>query len=196
MLLTIAGFELGQRLRRLSTYIYFFVFLLFGGLFAVSAGGAIPNATLDFGTGGKVLVNSPYALNSMISYVTFFGLVITAAIAGQSTFQDIASNSASFFYTAPIRKFDYLAGRYLGALAIQIAIFSSVGLGTWIGTHLPWLDPTRLGPHRTAAYLMPYVLLVIPNLIVTSAIFFALAALGRKMLPVYVGSLILLIGYF
>jgi ABC-2 type transport system permease protein len=196
MLRTIASFEFRHRLRRISTYVYFLVFLLLGILFAAASGGAIPNATIEFGTGGKVFVNSPYALNNIISYVAFFGLVITAAIAGQATYQDTASNSTSFFYTSPITKFDYLAGRYLGALAIQLLIFSSVGIGAWIGVHLPWLDPTRVGANLMAAYFQPYFLLVIPNLILTSAIFFGLAALGRKMLPVYAGSVILLIGYF
>src|SRR5262249_40377227 len=75
-------------------------------------------------------------------------------------------------------------------------IFSSVGLGAWIGTLMPWLDPTRLSPQRVAAYLQPYFTLVLPNLILLTAIFFALAALGKRMLPVYSGSVILLIGYF
>ena len=163
MVWTIASFEFHQRLHRISTYVYFLVFLLLGVLFAAMSGGAIPNATVEFGTGGKVLVNSPYALNAIISYVAFFGLVITAAIAGQATYQDTASNSTSFFYTSPITKFDYLAGRYLGALLIQFAIFSSVGIGAWIGVHLPWLDPTRVGPNLPLAYLQPYFLLVIPN---------------------------------
>jgi len=196
MVWTIASFEFHQRLHRISTYVYFLVFLLLGVLFAAMSGGAIPNATVEFGTGGKVLVNSPYALNAIISYVAFFGLVITAAIAGQATYQDTASNSTSFFYTSPITKFDYLAGRYMGALLIQFAIFSSVGIGAWIGVHLPWLDPTRVGPNLPLAYLQPYFLLVIPNLILTSAIFFGLAALTRRMLAVYAGSVILLIAFF
>src|SRR4029078_1368003 len=123
-------------------------------------------------------------------------LVITAAIAGQATYQDTASNSTSFFYTSPITKFDYLGGVYMGAMLIQFAIFSSVGIGAWIGVHLPWLDPTRVGPNLPLAYLQPYFLLVIPNLILTSAIFFGLAALTRRMLAVYAGSAILLIAFF
>jgi ABC-2 type transport system permease protein len=196
MVLTIALFEVHQRLRRISTYVYFLVFFALSCLFVVMAGGAIPQATVEFGTGGKVLVNSPYALNNIIAYVTFFGVVVTAAIAGQATYQDVHSNSTAFFYTAPITKFQYLAGRFLGALLIQFVIFASVGLGAWVGTRLPWLDPARVGPQNTAAFFQPYLLLVIPNLILTTAIFFGLAALGRKMLPVYAGSVILLIGYF
>ena len=196
MVLNILSFEFRQRLGRLSTYIYFLVFAGLGCLFAAIAGGAIPQATVDFGTGGKVLVNSPFALNNIISFVTFFGIIVTAAIAGQATYQDIHTNSTSFFYTAPITKFDYLAGRYLGALAIQLVIFASVGLGAWIATHLPTIDPARVGPQNLAAYFQPYFILVIPNLIFMTAIFFGLGALGRKMLPVYAASAIMLIGYF
>jgi ABC-2 type transport system permease protein len=196
MIGAIARFELRQRLRRLSTYVYFVVFFVLGCLFALVSGGAIPNAAVDFGAGGKVLVNSPYALNVIITFCTFFGLVVTAAIAGQATYQDVDHDSTAFFYTAPITKADYLGGRFLGALAVQAAIFSSVGLGVWVGVHMPWLDATRLGPERLAAYLAPYAILVVPNLLLTTALFFSIAAVSRKMLPVYVTSVLLLIGYF
>ena len=189
-------FELQQRLRRISTYVYFVVFFALGLLFALMSGGAFAHATVDFGTGGKILLNSPYALNGIITYICFFGIVITAAIAGQATYQDIDNNTTPFFYTAPISKFDYLGGRFLAAVAVQVVIFSSVGLGAWIGTLTPWIDKTRMGPQMVAAYFQPYLINVLPNLVFLSAIFFALAALTRKMLPVYVAGVLVLIAYF
>jgi ABC-type transport system involved in multi-copper enzyme maturation permease subunit len=196
MLTNIFLFELQQRLRRISTYVYFVVFFALGCLFTLLSGGAFAGGSVDFGTGGKVLVNSPYALNSIITYISFFGIVITAAIAGQATYQDIDSNSAVFFYTAPITRLDYLGGRYFAAFALQVPIFASVGLGAWVGTLMPWIDKTRLGPQIVAAYFQPYFINVLPNLLFLTAIFFALAALSRKMLPVYVASVLVLIGYF
>jgi ABC-type transport system involved in multi-copper enzyme maturation permease subunit len=196
MLANIFLFELQQRLRRLSTWVYFVVFFVLGCMFALLSGGAFPGGVVEFGTGGKVLVNSPYALNSIITYISFFGIVITAAIAGQSTFQDIDSKIADFFYTAPITEFDYLGGRFLAAFMVQIPIFISVGLGAWVATLMPWIDKTRLGPQMVAAYFQPYFINVLPNLFFLTAIFFALAALSRKMLPVYIASVLVLIGYF
>src|SRR4029077_4272698 len=116
-------------------------------------------------------------LNAIVMYVSFFGVIVTAALAGQATYQDVESNSTALFYTAPITTFQYLAGRFLGALAVQLVIFASVGLGAWAGSRMPWLDPARVGPQNLLSYLQPYLTLVIPNLIVTSTIFFALAAL-------------------
>ena len=196
MVARILAFEFSQRLRRISTYVYFLVFFALGFLFLLMSGGAFSGASVDFGTGGRVLVTSPFALNLIIMYISFFGVVVSAALAGQAIFQDVENNTTAFLYTAPITKFDYLGGRFLGALAVQLVIFTSVGLGAWAGTLVPWLDPARVGPQSALAYLQPYFALVIPNLILTSAIFFALAALGRKMLPVYAGSVLLLIGYF
>jgi hypothetical protein len=196
MVASILAFEFSRRLHRLSTYVYFVVFLGLGFLFVLMSGGAFKEAAVDFGTGGRVLVTSPFALNLIITFVSFFGVIVTAALAGQATYQDVDSNSTAFFYTAPISKFDYLAGRFLGALAVQVVIFASVGLGAWAATRTPWLDPARVGPQFPLAYFQPYATLVIPNLIFTTAIFFALAALTRKMLPVYAGSVVLLIGYF
>jgi hypothetical protein len=195
MIASILTFEFERRLRRISTYVYFVVFFGLGFLFVLMSGGAFPQATVDFGTGGKVLVTSPFALNLIITFVSFFGVVVVAAISGQATYQDLDSNSTAFFYTA-ITKFDYLSGRFLGALAVQLVIFASVGLGAWAGTRMPWLDAARIGQQSFYSYFQPYLAMVIPNLIFISAIFFALAALGKKMLPVYAGSVILLIGYF
>jgi ABC-type transport system involved in multi-copper enzyme maturation permease subunit len=196
MLASVFLFEFQQRLRRLSTCVYFVVFFALGLLFTLMSGGAFATASVDFGTGGKVLINSPYALNGIITYICFFGIVITAAIAGQATFQDIDNKTTDFFYTAPITKVDYLGGRFLGAFAVQLVIFASVGLSTWVGTLTPWLDKTRVGPQMASAFLQPYVINVLPNLLFLTAIFFSLAALWRKMLPVYVASVLVLIGYF
>ena len=196
MIATILLFELKQRLRRISTYIYFGVFLFLGAFFMLLSGGGIPGSYVDFGTGGKVLVNSPYALNQIIVYIALFGVIVVAAIAGQATFQDIDSNSTAFFYTAPIRKVDYLLGRCLGALAVELFIFPSIAIGAFLAAHMPWMDPSRLGPGHFLNYLQPYLLLVIPNLIFLTAFFFALGVLTRRMLPVYAGSIIMVIGFF
>ena len=48
---------------------------------------------------------------------------------------------------------------------------------------------------RPLAYVQPYLTLVLPNLLFTAAIFFALPALTRQMLPNYVGGVLLLLGY-
>src|SRR5260370_14320157 len=136
-------FEFKQRIGGVSTVMYFLILFGLGYLFALIVGGAFPNAgTVDFG--GKVYANSPFLLSELISQVAFLGLIITAALAGQATYQDIDNNCDSFFYAAPIRKIDYLAGRFLGSLLTQLVIFSACGPGLWIGLKMPFLDSTKI----------------------------------------------------
>ena len=45
------------------------------------------------------------------------------------------------------------------------------------------------------AFLHPYFVVMLPNLIFSGAIFFALAALTRQMMPNYMGGAMMLVGY-
>ena len=196
MLLAIAGFEVSQRLRRVSTYVYFLVFLVLAAFFILAAGGAIPNATVEFGTGGKVDINSPWSLAMLMTLIASFTVVINAAIAGRATHQDIDADTTPLLFTRPITRAQYLGGRFLGALGVLLLLSLAIGIGAWLATKLPWMPASRLGPQRFAAYAVPYLLVVIPDLVLMASVFFALAVLTRRMLPVYVGAVVALLGYF
>ncbi len=62
MVKAIALFELNNGLRRISTYVYFTLFLALGYLMVIAAGGAFQSVNIGLGTGGKVVINSPYLL--------------------------------------------------------------------------------------------------------------------------------------
>jgi ABC-2 type transport system permease protein len=194
-LLRIAWFEVGRRLRMLSTYVYFGIFFGLGFLWISIAGGAFANASVDFGAGGKVPINAPFSILFLTMIGGYFGTIITAAIAGRATFQDIDHRTTPFFFSAPIRHRDYLGGRYLGAFLSVLMLYPGISLGAFVAAHAPFIDATRVGPDRLAAYLSPYLTILLPNLVFTAATFFALATLLRRMLPVYVGAVVLVLGY-
>jgi ABC-type transport system involved in multi-copper enzyme maturation permease subunit len=190
----IAGFELRTRLKRISTWVYFAVFLAAAMLWTAAAGGAIASANIVFGS-GKVWINSPYAISQTVAYLGMFGLTVMAALAGRAVQEDFEHRTESFFFTAPIAKWQFLGGRYLGALVVLLLVFVGIGLGVFAGTLLPNLDPERVGPTRLAPYVLPYFTMLLPNLVWIGGVFFCAAALSRRMLPVYLGSVILLVGY-
>jgi ABC-2 type transport system permease protein len=193
-LLTIASFEFRSRLKLLSTWVYFLVFLTIALLWIAAAGGLFKDASISFGS-GKVAVNSPYALAQTIAVLSLLGITVVAAVMGRAVQQDAEYRTESFFFTAPLAKSAYLGGRFLGALGVLLVIFSSVGVGAFIATMLPGMDADRLGANHWSAYLSPYATVLVPNAILIGALFFALAAVTRKMLPVYVGSVLILLGW-
>jgi ABC-2 type transport system permease protein len=129
------------------------------------------------------------------SHLGIFGLIIVATIMGRAVQSDFEYRTHHFLFTTPITKSQYLGGRFLGAFVVVLGIFLSVGIGAFLATLLPGMDADRMGPNRLEAYLWPYVLILLPNVLLIGGVFFMIATLTRKMLPVYIGSILLLLGY-
>ncbi|MES2261866.1 MAG: M1 family aminopeptidase [Pseudomonadota bacterium] len=189
----IALFEARQRLKMLSTWIYFGMFMLLAMLWMAAAGGVFKDAMVSFG--GKVLINAPRSIMFTASFLGCVGVIVVAAMMGRSVQQDFEYDVHHFFFSAPIKKYQYMFGRFVGAYLVLAVVFSSILLGTWLGTFIPGVDPERLGAVPLAAYLLPYFFTLLPNLFIFGAIFFVLAALTRRMLPVYISSVVMLVGY-
>ena len=158
-----------------------------------ASGGAFKDFTVSFG--GRVLVNGPRQVALSVALLGCFGIVVAAAMLGRSVQQDFEYETHHFFFSAPIPKSAYVFGRFIGALATMAVVYSSIVLGNLLGTLLPGVDPSRVGPFSALAYLAPYFLTLLPNLFIFGAIFFVLAALTRRMLPVYVAGVVMMIGY-
>jgi hypothetical protein len=188
----IAFFEARQRLKLLSTWVYFLGFLALSLLWMAAAGGFFKEAQVTF---GSLAINSPRSLMFTVSALGSLGVVVIAAMMGRSVQQDFEYDMQHFFFSAPIKKHQYMFGRFLGAYFTLAVIFTSIILGAWLGSMLPGIDPERLGLPGPLGYLIPYLVVILPNIFIFGAVFFILAALTRRMLPVYISSVVMLIGY-
>ena len=191
---TIAWFEFRAKMKRLSTYVYFVVFTVLAAMWMAAAAGAFQSANIIFSS-DKVFVNAPYALAQTITVLGLLGVVVVAAFMGRAVQQDFEYQTFHFFFTSPISKREYLLGRYFGAVITLFFIFGGIALGVLIGANWPGVDPTRIGPWSLMAFVQPYLIMLLPNILFLGAIFFSLAALARRMLPVYIAGVVVLIGY-
>ena len=192
-MLAIALFEARQRLKMLSTWVYFAMFFAIAMLWMAAAGGVFREAWVSFGS--KALINSPLSISITVAFLGCVGVIVMAAMVGRSVQQDFEHDMHHFFFSAPIKKYHYVFGRFMGACASLLIVFSSVPLGAWLGTFIPGVEPNRVGPGVLWHYLQPCLALLVPNLFIFGAIFFVLAALTRRMLPVYVASVVMMVGY-
>src|SRR5579871_2162423 len=149
---TIAVFELRNRLKRISTWVYFVVYAVLAALWMAAAGGAIEHASASVGS-DKVLINGPFALGVIVTVIGFTGVTVIAALVGRSVQQDFEHNTFHFLFTAPIRKRDYFLGRFLGAYLTLVIVFTSIAIGVEIGVHWPGVEPTRIAPFSWQAML-------------------------------------------
>lgn len=176
-------FEVEYRLRQPSTYAY--------GLLLV----AVPFLMLHMVNGGGSRVNSPEMVAIVSSIAGLVGMLVTAALFGDAATRDIQTRMHPLVFTAPLRKREYLGGRFLGALAVNALLLLGIPLGQVIGSAMPYMDPGMFGPFRGAAHVQAYLLLLLPNMVLTGAVLFTLAALFRQMLPAFLGGMVLFIGY-
>lgn len=195
-LLAIARFDLRFYLGRISTWVYFGIFFAVGFLIMCAIGGAFASANLAIGgSGGNVFVNSPRSLLLQVMVVSLFGLIVTAALLGNAVYRDFEARVHPLFFTTPLGKIDYLGGRFLGAFLANLIVFLAIPLGLLAASVMPFLDAERIAPVRLTAYFQPLLIGVLPNLLLTGALFFTLATLTRQMLANHVGGVVLLVGY-
>ena len=170
-------FELKYRVKRADTYI-FFVFLLLFSIFGVD----FVYEGMDF---GLVKKNSPLIVAKTMGAVTGFCMIIASMIMGVSILRDFEYNIESLMYSNPIKKRDYLLGRFLGSFTVLLFVFSGVFFGMILGEYMPWHQPDHLLPFSLFTYLKPFVMVTLPILFFGACLFFITGALTRKLMVVY-----------
>ncbi len=177
-------FELRYQLRRASTWLCFVLVTLVAFLF--TRGNYLGDALYaDF------FLNSPFVIASTTVFASLFWFVVAAPVAGELGARDVATGMHPLTYTSPLSKTEYLGGRFLAALTLNATILLGVPLGILLCVYASGVDAEVIGPFRPAAYLAAYGFLALPNAFVGTSVQFAWAALGRRAIASYVGSVLL-----
>ncbi len=192
----ILSFELKHRFKKASTYIYFGMFFLlgFGAIYRGSFGGG-PMKFIAAAGVGNININSPYALYYLITVMSHFGLLITTAFFGNAAYRDFKENTYGLNFSYPITKLEYLSSKYIAAVLSTLFVFSGIGIGAFLTTMSPLVNPEKIGPVNLFAYIQPYLTGVLPNVLFAGALFFTLALLTRKFFPVYAGVIGLVVWF-
>ncbi|NML64657.1 hypothetical protein HHL22_05510 [Hymenobacter sp. RP-2-7] len=188
MFWTIFKFELRYRFTQPTTYLYFGVFALFAFL----------SQTVDdfgFNSSPKIHVNSPDALAELYLMSSILGMFVTAAVLGTPIYRDDKDGMTGLLYTTPLPKGAYLGGRFLGSLLAMWFIMAGTALGALLGMLAPWVEASKLGPILPAALLAPLLWAGWVNALFAGGVFFGAYLLFRSPLVVYLGGIVLFVGY-
>jgi ABC-type transport system involved in multi-copper enzyme maturation permease subunit len=183
---TVLRFELAYHRRRASTYLFFATLFLFT-YFAMAS-----DAVVLFDNQGQVNKNAPVVLAQTMAVVCAVGQVITTALMGTAILRDVQLKSHELLFTTRVTRSGYLAGRFVGAFLVMLCVYLALPLGSLVGTLMPWVDHDKLQAFHLMSYVQPFVLIVVPNILFISALFFAIGALTRNLLAIYVQGVALL----
>jgi ABC-2 type transport system permease protein len=186
--LSIFRFEFRYRQNRPATYLFF------GGLLVLSFA-LVSTDLLQSLTTGTVRANAPIVLaRASLFLFLLLGVPLSSAIMGLSVVRDITQRTDSLFFTKPIRRWEFLTGRYLSCMLLLLATLLAVPLGLMLGDIAPWRNNGLL-PFRAIPYWYAYGTLLVPNALIVGSIFFAVGALSRRATVVVVQGVILLVLY-
>jgi aminopeptidase N len=189
MFAKIAGFELRYQLRQPIFWVVAVLFFLF-------TFGSVASDNIHIGDTANIHKNAPFAIIQVTEIWTlFFGMFVTTAFVANVVVRDDETGFGPIVRATRMSKFDYLYGRFVGAYLAAAIAFLSVPLAIWIGSLMPWLDPETLGPNRFGDYAWAYLVVGLPGLFLTSALFFAVASVTRSMMNTYLAVVGVLIVY-
>ena len=186
---TIYRFEVRYHLTRPVTYLYFAIFFLLSFLLTTT------DAVTISGASGQVMRNAPWAIAQAMLILVAVGQVIVTGLVGSTVLRDYQYRTHELLFTTPITRFAYLGGRFFGSFTIMILVHIGIPLGLLMGPLMPWVDKTKMLPVNLAAYAVPFVVLVVPSILVLSAIFFAVGALTRSLFAIYTQGMVLLVAW-
>ena len=189
MLSKIAGFEVRYQLFSPTFIAVFAIFFLlaFGGI-------TIDN--IQIGGGGATNINSPNALTINLLIFSIFGAIIPTALLSSGVLRDQSFKTEEMFYSRPIRKLDFVLGRFVGGYIATALAFASVPLAFLIGSQMPWLDQELIGPTNLGHFLYLYATLGLVNMWVVGTILFTVANFTRSTIMTYATFVGLLVLYF
>ncbi len=164
-------------------------------IFFLMAFGATASDNVQIGSLGNVHKNAPYAIVQTLSQLGVFSIFVTLAMVAGVVVRDDETNFAAIIRTTSVDKASYLGGRFVGACAAALVVLAMIPLGIAVGSVMPWQDFEKIGPFKPGDYVYALVLIQLPTLLVTSALFFALATATRSMAWSYVSAVGLLVLY-
>ena len=142
---------------------------------------------------GNTYRNAPFVVEFYYSMFWFITLLMVTAFVNSAAAREFASNMHQIIFTKPIRKSDFLLGRFLGSVVVSTIPMLGISIGALLAQVVPWADKDRFGPVVAAAHLQGILVFALPNTLFVAAIIFTIAALTRSTVVSFLGALGLIV---
>lgn len=193
MFTTFFAFELKSWLRSPMPWIFLFVFGL------LTFGATVSDNVMIGGSYGNIWKNAPFVAQNWYGVFSIMSLLLSVAFLNGAAIRDFENNTAQIIFASPVSKAGYYFGHFAGALAASLIPLMGVSLGMWLGSvagpAFGWIDAERFGPFEVQSHLHAYLTFIIPNLIFSGGILFAVAALTRSTMYSFIAAVLLLVGF-
>ncbi len=189
MFLHIAWFEIRYWLRSWMLWIFTLIVaaMIFGAVSSdhIQVGGALSNTYR----------NAPYVIENYYAIIGLLTLLMVTAFVNSAAARDFSHNTYQIIFTTPLRRRDFLLGRFFGATVVSVIPMLGVSIGILLAKYMPWVEPERWERIIWSAHLKGILVFAVPNAFFMAAILFTIAVLARNEIVSFIGALLLLTGY-
>ena len=147
------------------------------------------------GIGDNLNLNANFAILQIQYTFSILGMFVAVAFVASAITRDYEALTAELLFATGVDEASYLLGSLCRRNTVRAA-----GNDRWSARHTDWIADALAGSGSSrsvqlAPYLFSLWAVILPNLLVICALFFAVAALARSMLAAYVAALGFMIAY-
>lgn len=183
-------FELREQLRSPLMW-------LLSALFGLMAFAALSSDAVQVGGSiGNVHRNAPTVIAQFFGVFTLLGMLIVASLFSNAMLRDFDLGTADLIFSNPIKKRNYLIGRFCAAFIASLFVYLVIGAFMFTAQFMPWIETERLGPITFSPFVWAMCVFVLPNAFFSASLLTFFAVTTRSILWVYIGVLVFLVLYF
>lgn len=161
---------------------------------ALIAGTAFVLVSTGFGP-SNLHINSPYVVMYAYGMLSLVGIFVVTVLTAGALLRDTEHRMTEIICSTPVGRWSYLLSRFGGVVLATLTTFL-LATPVLMLTPLVLSNPGALSPVRPWHYGWALLTLVLPNIIIATAIVFAVAAATRSTLATWVGGVLVYVLYF
>ncbi|HEY9130293.1 MAG TPA: M1 family aminopeptidase [Dyella sp.] len=181
MLWEIFRFELRQQLK---APLFWIIALAFGTIAFMIAS---TDAVIIAGASGNVLRNAPMVIVRLLGTLSVLSMFLVTAFVVTAALRDFDMRTSELVFTTPVSRGAYLGGRFAAGYVTTVCVMLFCVIGIMLGGVMPWVDSARFGAFSFAGYGWGMGVIVLPDMLLLSGLFFLLAVMTRSLLATYIG---------
>src|SRR5207253_3615561 len=122
---------------------------------------------IELGSEGGLLENASYATVRNYMIMSVFYMFVTTAFVSNVIIRDDETGFGPILRSTSITKFQYVAGRFIGAFTVAALCLGMITVAVWLASAMPWTDAGVVGSFRLKDHLFAYFVVALPNVLVT-----------------------------
>lgn len=134
-----------------------------------------------------IAVNAPVAVTQSLGLLSLWALVTQTLFVVHAILRDCEHGMLELVRAQPVGATRLLLMRTLVVMATGVLVYAIAALALAL-TPFVVTDPARVLPFALATYLQAFLTLVVPNVVLATALLVGIATLGRSAMATYVGA--------